>query len=315
MEQKIKFPRSQKVYLPGKLYPNIRVAMRKVEQVPSVSFEGEEKIATPNPEVYVYDTSGPFSDPSMSIDLKKGLPRLREEWIVGRGDVEQLPEITSEYGQMRRDDKSLDHLRFEHIALPYRAKKGEAITQMAYAKRGIITPEMEYVAIRENMKCKEAGIDSYITPEFVRDEIARGRAVLPANINHPESEPMIIGRNFLVKINANIGNSATTSSIDEEVDKAVWSCKWGGDTVMDLSTGANIHETREWIIRNSPVPVGTVPIYQALEKVKGNVADLNWEVYRDTLIEQCEQGSITLPSTPESVWRTSTWQTTVYAVS
>ena len=189
MEQKIKFPRSQKVYLPGKLYPNIRVAMRKVEQVPSVSFEGEEKIATPNPEIYVYDTSGPFSDADMSIDLKKGLPRMREEWIVGRGDVEQLPEITSEYGQMRRDDKSLDHLRFEHIALPYRAKKGEAITQMAYAKRGIITPEMEYVAIRENMNCAELGIETHITPEFVRDEIAAGRAVLPANINHPESEP------------------------------------------------------------------------------------------------------------------------------
>ena len=220
MEQKIKFPRSQKVYLPGKLYPNIRVAMRKVEQVPSVSFEGEEKIATPNPEIYVYDTSGPFSDAEMNIDLKKGLPRMREEWIVSRGDVEQLPEITSEYGQMRRDDKSLDHLRFEHIALPYRAKKGETITQMAYAKRGMITPEMEYVAIRENMNCEELGIKTHITPEFVRQEIAEGRAVLPANINHPEAEPMIIGRNFLVKINTNIGNSATTSSIDEEVEKA-----------------------------------------------------------------------------------------------
>ena len=290
MEQRIKFPRSQKVYLPGKLYPNIRVAMRKVEQVPSVSFEGEEKIVTPNPEVYVYDTSGPFSDTEMSIDLKKGLPRMREEWIVGRGDVEQLPEITSEYGQMRRDDKSLDHLRFEHIALPYRAKKGEAITQMAYAKKGIVTPEMEYVAIRENMNCEELGIKTYITPEFVRQEIAEGRAVLPANINHPEAEPMIIGRNFLVKINTNIGNSATTSSIDEEVEKALWSCKWGGDTLMDLSTGENIHETREWIIRNCPVPVGTVPIYQALEKVNGVVEDLTWEIYRDTLIEQCEQG-------------------------
>ena len=290
MEQKIKFPRSQKVYLPGKLYPNIRVAMRKVEQVPSVSFEGEEKIATPNPEIYVYDTSGPFSDAEMNIDLKKGLPRMREEWIVSRGDVEQLPEITSEYGQMRRDDKSLDHLRFEHIALPYRAKKGEAITQMAYAKRGIITPEMEYVAIRENMNCEELGIKTHITPEFVRQEIAEGRAVLPANINHPEAEPMIIGRNFLVKINTNIGNSATTSSIDEEVEKALWSCKWGGDTLMDLSTGENIHETREWIIRNCPVPVGTVPIYQALEKVNGIVEDLTWEIYRDTLIEQCEQG-------------------------
>ena len=290
MEQKIKFPRSQKVYLPGKLYPNIRVAMRKVEQVPSVSFEGEEKIVTPNPEVYMYDTSGPFSDTEMSIDLKKGLPRMREEWIVGRGDVEQLPEITSEYGQMRRNDKSLDHLRFEHIALPYRAKKGEAITQMAYAKKGIITPEMEYVAIRENMNCEELGIKTYITPEFVRQEIAEGRAVLPANINHPEAEPMIIGRNFLVKINTNIGNSATTSSIDEEVEKALWSCKWGGDTLMDLSTGDHIHETREWIIRNCPVPMGTVPIYQALEKVNGKVEDLSWEIYRDTLVEQAEQG-------------------------
>ena len=290
MEQKIKFPRSQKVYLPGKLYPNIRVAMRKVEQVPSVSFEGEEKIVTPNPEVYMYDTSGPFSDTEMSIDLKKGLPRMREEWIVGRGDVEQLPEITSEYGQMRRNDKSPDHLRFEHIALPYRAKKGEAITQMAYAKKGIITPEMEYVAIRENMNCEELGIKTYITPEFVRQEIAEGRAVLPANINHPESEPMIIGRNFLVKVNANIGNSAVTSSIEEEVEKLVWSTRWGADTVMDLSTGRYIHETREWIVRNCPVPVGTVPIYQALEKVNGKVEDLTWEIYRDTLIEQCEQG-------------------------
>ena len=313
MEQRIKFPRSQKVYLPGKLYPNIRVAMRKVEQVPSVSFEGEEKIATPNPEVYVYDTSGPFSDTEMNIDLKKGLPRMREEWIVSRGDVERLPEITSEYGRMRRDDKSLDHLRFEHIALPYRAKKGEAITQMAYAKKGIITPEMEYVAIRENMNCEELGIETHITPEFVRQEIAAGRAILPANINHPEAEPMIIGRNFLVKINTNIGNSATTSSIDEEVEKALWSCKWGGDTLMDLSTGENIHETREWIIRNCPVPVGTVPIYQALEKVNGVVEDLNWEIYRDTLIEQCKEW-ITSRFMQVSAAITYTSPTNVYAV-
>ena len=198
MEQRIKFPRSQKVYLPGKLYPNIRVAMRKVEQVPSVSFEGEEKIATPNPEVYVYDTSGPFSDTEMNIDLKKGLPRMREEWIVSRGDVERLPEITSEYGRMRRDDKSLDHLRFEHIALPYRAKKGEAITQMAYAKKGIITPEMEYVAIRENMNCEELGIETHITPEFVRQEIAAGRAILPANINHPNNYSLYIIFNYFI---------------------------------------------------------------------------------------------------------------------
>lgn len=288
MEQRIKFPRSEKVYLSGKLFPEIRVGMRKVEQVPSTTFEGEKKVITPNPHVYIYDTSGPFSDPDIEIDLKKGLPRLREEWILNRGDVEQLPEISSEYGRMRRDDGSLDHLRFEHIALPYRAKAGRHITQMAYAKQGIVTPEMEYVAIRENMNCEELGIETHITPEFVRQEIAEGRAVLPANINHPEAEPMIIGRNFLVKINTNIGNSATTSSIDEEVEKAMWSCKWGGDTLMDLSTGENIHETREWIIRNCPVPVGTVPIYQALEKVNGKVEDLTWELYRDTLIEQCE---------------------------
>ena len=276
--------------MPGTLFPEIRVAMRKVEQVPSTTFENGEKVITPNPDVYIYDTSGPFSDPNIEVDLKKGLPRLREEWIVKRGDVEQLPEITSEYGRMRRDDHSLDHLRFEHIALPYRAKAGKCCTQMYYAKQGIITPEMEYVAIRENMNCRELGIETYITPEFVRQEIAEGRAVLPANINHPEAEPMIIGRNFLVKINTNIGNSATTSSIDEEVEKAVWSCKWGGDTLMDLSTGDNIHETREWIIRNCPVPMGTVPIYQALEKVNGKIEDLSWEIYRDTLIEQAEQG-------------------------
>ena len=274
--QKIRYSRSEKVYVPGRIHPEIRVAMRRVEQVPSVSFdERGEKHYTPNPDVYIYDTSGAFSDPSIEVDLTKGLPRLRENWIVGRGDVERLPEITSEYGRMRRDDRTLDHLRFEHIALPYRAKRGAAITQMAYAKRGIITPEMEYVAIRENMNCEQLGIETYITPEFVRREIAEGRAVLPANINHPEAEPMIIGSSFLVKINTNIGNSATTSGIDEEVEKALWSCKWGGDTLMDLSTGANIHETREWIIRNCPVP---------------RVEDLTWELYRDTLIEQCEQG-------------------------
>ena len=274
----------------GTMYPFVRVGMQKVNLAPTVEVVNGERIVTPNAPVYVYDTSGPFSDPNVEIDLKKGLPRMRESWITGRGDVEQLDSITSEYGKMRRDDHSLDHLRFEHIALPYRAKEGKCCTQMYYAKQGIITPEMEYVAIRENMNCKELGIDTYITPEFVRQEIAAGRAVLPANINHPESEPMIIGRKFLVKINTNIGNSATTSSIDEEVDKAVWSCKWGGDTLMDLSTGENIHETREWIIRNCPVPVGTVPIYQALEKVNGRVEDLTWELYRDTLIEQCEQG-------------------------
>ena len=275
----------------GELYPDIRVGMRAVEQVPSVRIDNNgEKHYTPNPDIYIYDTSGAFSDPKIDVDLRKGLPRLREEWILGRDDVEQLAEVSSEYGRARISDHSLDSLRFEHIALPYRAKQGAKITQMAYARRGIITREMEYVAIRENMNCRELGIESHITPEFVRCEIAEGRAVLPANINHPEAEPMIIGRNFLVKINTNIGNSATTSSIDEEVEKAIWSCKWGGDTLMDLSTGENIHETREWIIRNCPVPVGTVPIYQALEKVDGRVEDLTWELYRDTLIEQCEQG-------------------------
>ena len=287
---RITYPRSKKVYLSGTIYPDIKVGMRKVSQVPTVTVDADgNKTEHANPDVYIYDTSGFYSDPSFKIDLKKGLPRLREKWILSRGDVEQLPEITSEYGRMRRDDRSLDHLRFEHIALPYCAKEGRSVTQMYYARQGVITPEMEYVAIRENMNCKELGIETFITPEFVRQEIAAGRAILPANINHPEAEPMIIGKNFLVKINTNIGNSATTSSIDEEVEKALWSCKWGGDTLMDLSTGDNIHETREWIIRNSPVPVGTVPIYQALEKVNGRVEDLTWDIYRDTLIEQCEQ--------------------------
>ena len=265
------YAKREKHYIQGKKFPFIKVGMQKVNLTPTVNVVDGEKVTTPNDPVLIYDTSGPFSDPNITIDLKKGLARMREPWILERGNVEQLPEISSEYGRMRRDDHSLDHLRFEHIALPYRAKAGKQITQMAYAKAGIVTPEMEYVAIRENMNCAELGIDTHITPEFVRDEIAAGRAVLPANINHPESEPMIIGRNFLVKINTNIGNSATTSTIEEEVDKAVWSCKWGGDTLMDLSTGANIHETREWIIRNCPVPVGTVPIYQALEKVNGEV--------------------------------------------
>lgn len=284
------FPNSEKVYLNGALHPQLRVAMRKVKQMPTVTIEGGEKKMSPNPDIYIYDTSGPYSDPSADIDLRKGLPRLRESYIANNKDIEQLAEITSQYGRMRRDDRTLDPLRFEHIALPRRAKAGKQISQMYYAKQGIITPEMEYVAIRENMNCAEAGIPTHITPEFVRAEIAAGRAVLPANINHPEAEPMIIGRNFLVKINTNIGNSATTSGIEEEVEKAVWSCRWGGDTLMDLSTGENIHETREWIIRNCPVPVGTVPIYQALEKVNGKVEELNWKMYRDTLIEQCEQG-------------------------
>ncbi len=292
MDKKIKisYPSSEKVYIPGNIHKDIKVAMRRVKLTPTVSIVNGEKKIKENSPVYVYDTSGPFSDPNAEIDLKKGLPRLREEWISRRNDTEQLPGLTSEYGRERLADKSLDSLRFEHIRMPLRAKEGHQVSQMYYAKKGIITAEMEYVAIRENMNCKELGIDTHITPEFVRDEIAAGRAVLPANINHPEAEPMIIGRNFLVKINTNIGNSATTSSIQEEVEKAVYSCKLGGDTLMDLSTGANIHETREWIIRNCPVPVGSVPIYQAMEKVKGKAYDLSWDIYRDTLIEQCEQG-------------------------
>ena len=288
---KIKYPSSEKVYMEGTLFPEIRVAMRKVNLTPTVTKDKNgEKHFFENAPVYVYDTSGAYSDPKVEINLKRGLPRLREPWILKRGGVEKLSQQSSEYCRERLANKSLDELRFQHIALPYRALPGKSVTQMAYAKRGIITPEMEYVAIRENMNCEELGIKTHITPEFVREEVAAGRAVIPANINHPEAEPMIIGRNFLVKINTNIGNSATTSNINEEVEKAVWSCKWGGDTIMDLSTGANIHETREWIIRNSPVPVGTVPMYQAMEKVHGVAKNLTWELYRDTLIEQCEQG-------------------------
>ena len=285
------YAKREKAYIQGSLFPFIKVGMTKVNLTPTVT-KDEKGIphTEPNAPVYIYDTSGPFSDPNIEIDLKKGLPRIRQQWIIDREDTEQLSEVTSEYGKMRLADHSLDSLRFEHIQLPRRAKAGKAITQMAYAKAGIITPEMEYVAIRENMNCEQLGIETHITPEFVRSEIASGRAVLPANINHPESEPMIIGRNFLVKINTNIGNSATTSSIDEEVDKAVWSCKWGGDTLMDLSTGNDIHETREWILRNCPVPVGTVPMYQAFEKVNGKAEDLTWDIFRETLIEQCEQG-------------------------
>lgn len=288
---KIKYPSSEKLYMEGTLFPEIRVAMRKVNLTPTVTKDKNgEKHFSENTPVYVYDTSGAYSDPKVEINLKRGLPRLREPWILKRGGVEKLSQQSSEYCRERLANKSLDELRFQHIALPYRALPGKSVTQMAYAKQGFITPEMEYVAIRENMNCEELGIKTHITPEFVREEVAAGRAVIPANINHPEAEPMIIGRNFLVKINTNIGNSATTSNINEEVEKAVWSCKWGGDTIMDLSTGANIHETREWIIRNSPVPVGTVPMYQAMEKVHGVAKNLTWELYRDTLIEQCEQG-------------------------
>jgi len=289
-EVKISYPNSEKVYMRGTLFPDLRVGMRKVNLTPTVSITGGQRVERPNQPVYIYDTSGAYSDPNAKIDLERGLPRLREKWIRQRGDVEQLQNLTSEYGRKRLADHSLDNLRFEHIHMPLKATAGKHVGQMYYAKQGIITREMEYVAIRENMNCQELGIETHITPEFVRQEIAAGRAVLPANINHPESEPMIIGRDFLVKINTNIGNSATTSSIEEEVDKAVWSCKWGGDTLMDLSTGDNIHETREWIVRNCPVPVGTVPMYQAMEKVHGKAEKLSWELFRDTLIEQCEQG-------------------------
>ena len=283
------YPSSEKVYKNGTIFP-IRVAMRKINLTPTVKIENGEKVFYPNEPVYVNDTSGVYTDPDVAIDLNKGIPRIREQWITARGDVERQNGISSEYGQARLNDKSLDDIRFKQQHDPYKAKAGKKITQMAYARAGIITAEMEYVAIRENLNNDELGIATHITPEFIRQEIAAGRAIIPANINHPEAEPMIIGRAFSVKLNTNIGNSALSSGIKEEVDKAIWSCYWGGDTLMDLSTGKNIHETREWIIRNCPVPVGTVPIYQALEKVNGNVEKLTWEIYRDTLIEQCEQG-------------------------
>lgn len=284
------YPNSEKVYLDGKLFP-IKVGMRKINLTPTVTFDKlKNKVMEENPPVYVYDTSGPFTDPNVTVDINAGIPRLREQWIERRGDTVTLDRITSDYGNLRLNDKSLDAIRFPRQHKPKKATEGKQITQMAYAKMGIITAEMEYAAIRENLNNEQLGIKSHITPEFVRDEVAAGRAVIPANINHPEAEPMVIGRNFAVKINTNIGNSALSSSIEEEVNKAVWSCYWGGDTLMDLSTGDNIHETREWIIRNCPVPMGTVPIYQALEKVNGNVRKLSWEIYRDTLIEQCEQG-------------------------
>lgn len=292
-------PGSEKIYVKGE---RVSVAMRRIALTDTIDEHG---VRHPNEPVVVYDTSGPYTDPEYKADPRKGLPKLRSEWIEARGDVERLDDLSSEYGRMRRSDKRLDDLRFEHIeSHPLRAKKGHRVSQLHYARKGMITPEMEYVAIRENQCCdrireayrKEKGegfgahMPELITPEFVRDEIAAGRAILPANINHPECEPMIIGRNFLVKINANIGNSPLSSSIAEEVEKAVWATRWGADTVMDLSTGKNIHETREWIVRNSPVPVGTVPLYQALEKVKGKTEALTWEIYRDTLIEQAEQG-------------------------
>ncbi|MEX6690564.1 phosphomethylpyrimidine synthase ThiC [Danxiaibacter flavus] len=306
MEMRAPLTGSRKIYITGKLH-NIKVAMREIALGDSVRISSIKEEVVPNVPVTVYDTSGPYTDPDVGIDLKKGLTRLREEWIVQRGDVEKLSGFSSGYSNKRLNDEKLKPLQFEHIQKPYKAKSGKNVTQLHYARKGIITPEMEYIAIRENQQIEALSDESLsqqhpgnsfgantplkkITPEFVRDEVAAGRAIIPSNINHPESEPMIIGRNFLVKINTNIGNSVVTSSIEEEVDKAVWSCRWGGDTLMDLSTGKNIHETREWIIRNCPVPVGTVPIYQALEKVNGKAEDLTWEIFKDTLIEQAEQG-------------------------
>ena len=293
-------PNSRKYYVQGSR-PDIQVPMREISQDETPASMGAEV----NPPIYVYDCSGPYTDPKVKIDIRSGLAAMREGWIVERGDTEQLSALTSEYGQQRLDDPELAEMRFNLSRAPRRAKAGMNVTQMHYARKGIITPEMEFIAIRENQKVdglsdmmlKQHPGENFgkampkkITPEFVRDEVAAGRAVITANINHPEIEPMIIGRNFLVKINANIGNSALGSSIQEEVEKMTWAIRWGGDTVMDLSTGKNIHETREWIIRNSPVPIGTVPIYQALEKVNGKAEDLTWEIFRDTLIEQAEQG-------------------------
>ena len=300
------FPNSKKIYVDGDIHP-IKVGMREIAV--SDTFAGgteENPILEPNESVPVYDTSGPYTDPKILIDVYKGIPKLREEWIEDRGDVEELDSATSAYAQERLAKKGMEHIRFDNLPKVKRAKAGKNVSQMHYARQGIVTPEMEYIAIRENMKRAQvrdevltqqhegesfgASIPEDITPEFVRDEVARGRAVIPCNINHPELEPMIIGRNFLIKVNANIGNSSVGSSIPEEVEKLVWSVKWGADTVMDLSTGRNIHETREWIMRNSPVPIGTVPVYQALEKVNGIAEDLTWEIFRDTLIEQAEQG-------------------------
>ena len=299
------YPNSRKVYVSG-TRPDIRVGMREVDQTPTPLAQGEEA----NPPIPVYDTSGPYTDPTARIDLLKGLAALREKWILERNDTEELAGPSSDYGRARASDPQLASLRFEHIRKPRRAQAGKNVSQMHYARQGVITPEMEYIAIRESLRLDAlrkdprytrllrqhkgqnfgANIPEEITPEFVRAEVAAGRAIIPANINHPELEPMIIGRNFLVKINTNIGNSAVTSSIEEEVEKMVWSARWGGDTLMDLSTGKNIHETREWILRNAPMPIGTVPIYQALEKVNGKAEELTWEMFRDTLIEQAEQG-------------------------
>ena len=275
---------SKKVYIKGEIH-DINVGMREVQLTDTVI----DGVSHSNGSIRLYDTSGVYTDDSVKIDLKQGLPRLRDRWLSKREDLQKLDDFTSVYSKLRLNDPALEALRFQPKNLPYKAKKGCEITQMALAKKGIITPEMEYVAIRENLASGKKE-NSYITPEFVRQEVAEGRAVIPANPNHPEAEPMIIGSKFLVKINTNIGNSALSSDIEKEVEKSVWSSRWGGDTLMDLSTGKHIHETREWIIRNCPVPMGSVPVYQALEKVNGKAEDLTWEIFKDTLIEQCEQG-------------------------
>jgi phosphomethylpyrimidine synthase len=297
------FPSSRKIHVEGER-PGVRVPMREIAQRPTRAATREGVRFEPNPPVVVYDTSGPYTDPSVEIDVRRGLPAPRLAWIRARGDVEECDQLSSAYARQRSGDSALAGVRFEPRRPVLRAHAGRRVSQLHYARRGEITPEMEFVAIRENQRLADASglarqhpgqsfgaaIPKEITPEFVRDEIARGRAILPANVNHPELEPMIIGRNFLVKINANLGNSAVTSSIEEEVEKMVWATRWGADTIMDLSTGANLHETREWILRNAPVPVGTVPIYQALEKVGGRPEELSFEVFRDTLVEQAEQG-------------------------
>lgn len=299
-------PNSRRIFIEGSR-PDIRVPLREIQLADTfVGGTKEDPLFEPNEPVPVYDTSGRYGEEGVAIDVRRGLPRLRENWVLERDDTDELPGLSSTFTQERLADEGLDHLRFEHLPKPRRAKPGRRVTQLHYARAGIVTPEMEFIAIRENMgrervrsellRTQHPGRDfgarlpQSITPEFVRDEVAAGRAIIPSNINHPEAEPMIIGRNFLVKINANIGNSAVTSSIEEEVEKLVWSTRWGADTVMDLSTGRYIHETREWILRNSPVPIGTVPIYQALEKTNGIAEDLTWELFRDTLLEQAEQG-------------------------
>ncbi|MFB3947243.1 phosphomethylpyrimidine synthase ThiC [Aeromonas veronii bv. sobria] len=299
-------PNSRRIFIEGSR-PDIRVPLREIQLADTfVGGTKEDPRFEPNEPVPVYDTSGRYGEEGVAIDVRRGLPRLRENWVLERDDTDELPGLSSTFTQERLADEGLDHLRFEHLPKPRRAKPGRRVTQLHYARAGIVTPEMEFIAIRENMgrervrsellRTQHPGRDfgarlpQNITPEFVRDEVAAGRAIIPSNINHPEAEPMIIGRNFLVKINANIGNSAVTSSIEEEVEKLVWSTRWGADTVMDLSTGRYIHETREWILRNSPVPIGTVPIYQALEKTNGIAEELTWELFRDTLLEQAEQG-------------------------